>query len=704
MKDHYFVLSDYLQDRRMGPELIDSMKEMLLIDLSDNTVWLSEKTKDMLGGKKSGLTPVISMDQFENCFSENTRITLRQEIQRLVAEKEVRVSFHAAVAAGADYLSTVLYLFRTEPEAVLGFLSVDYDPTKEYEQHLEEIIAQLQHAQTINELTLEGASDYIYQLDVVNNVCTFSSKAMDVLPLETPTFPDAMNRVLSFIIPEDRQVFLDSFTPFLTNQSDSHRAEYRVLTKQGTIMWISCHGKGIHDAEGRPVMIAGSLMDITERKAHEEEMRHMLYNDLLTGLKNRASFEQEFTERLKDENSRGSLLYIDIRRFKQYNELFGRAFGNLVLKEFAKTLLLYFPGALGVYRFVGNEFLVHLKDYNRQDILEKLTPFRAWMKQAREIDNHTFYINANIGVVIYPEHGRTTEELIKNADQCLYRMNRQATEEVAFFAAEVKDSLSLQFLLENELRKDIEEGYRHFRMVYQPIVETGPNGPRWIGAEALLRYNNPDLPNLPQMDLIRTLEYSGMIIPVGRWAISKAVHECSRWNKSGFPAIVHVNIAAQQVADAHLSSYIESCCQAENLPTSCLVAELTETSLVDDFGGATRFCENLMKLGINVALDDFGSGYSSFNYLQNLPLNEIKVDREYTRQLPENKCNQLIISFLRNFTHTLGLRLCVEGVETEDELELLRNMGIDLIQGFYFERPLESDVMRREFPSKAQSA
>lgn len=133
MKDQYFTLSDYLQGHRMGPDLIDSMKEMLLIDLADNTVWLSEKTKDMLDGKKSGLTPVISMEQFENCFSENTRITLRQEIQRLVAEKEVRVSFHAAVAAGSDYLSTVLYLFRTEPEAVLGFLSVDYDPTKEYE-------------------------------------------------------------------------------------------------------------------------------------------------------------------------------------------------------------------------------------------------------------------------------------------------------------------------------------------------------------------------------------------------------------------------------------------------------------------------------------------------------------------------------------------------------------------------------------------
>ena len=118
----------------------------------------------------------------------------------------------------------------------------------------------------VNELTLEGASDYVYQLDLVNNMCTFSSRALEVLPLETPTFSDAMNRVLSFIIPEDRHVFLDSFVPFMTGQSDRHIAEYRVMTKQGNIMWISCKGKGIHDDEGRPLMIAGSLLDITEQK------------------------------------------------------------------------------------------------------------------------------------------------------------------------------------------------------------------------------------------------------------------------------------------------------------------------------------------------------------------------------------------------------------------------------------------------------
>lgn len=260
--------------------------------------------------------------------------------------------------------------------------------------------------------------------------------------------------------------------------------------------------------------------------------------------------------------------------------------------------------------------------------------------------------------------------------------------------------MSQQFLIENEIRKDIEHNFCHFRVVYQPIVRLNTEGSEWIGAEALLRYSNPNLPNLEQMEMIRTLEYSGLIVPVGRWVISQAVHECSKWNRSGSKSLVHINIAAQQVSDVRLIQHIKDTCAAEGLLTSHLIMELTETSLLNNFEVATNFCKELMELDIGVALDDFGTGYSSFNYLRNLPISQIKIDRGYARQLPTNHYNQTFISFMYQLSKELQLELCIEGVETAEELELLRKMQISIIQGYFFETPMEADVISREFPGK----
>lgn len=700
MNKEYFQWDTFIEEQEtVFP--VKAMKEVFLLDPERDSIWLSEKTAEILfRGKEK---PEISRQEFEEHLSEASAIVFRQELQRILSGKEERVSCHAAIINDISCLSSVIYLYRLEGRTeLLGFLSVDYEPTREYDMHMEEVVQKLGFAQTVNELIVEGACDYIYQLDLVNNICTFSSKALEVLPLESPTFTDAMNCVLSFIVPEDRQIFLDSFTPFLMGQSDRHVAEYRVMTKQGNIMWISCQGKGIHDEQGRPIMIAGSLMDITEKKKHEEELEKMLYYDPLTGLKNRLCFEKDMEECLSEENSRRSFLYMDIRKFKLYNELFGHSFGNRVLKEFSYMLQLYFPKACGIYRFSGDEFLVHIKESNRGEILDKLAAFRANLKKTRELEGHTLYINAYIAVVIYPENGRNTEELLNNANQCLYRMTREDKEEVSFFAGRTGDEVSQQFLLENEMRKDIENNFRHFRVVYQPIVRVNEEGAYWIGTEALLRYQNPDFPNLEQMEMIKTLEYSGLIIPVGRWVVDRAVQECGNWNRTAGPAIVHVNIAAQQVADSGFVEYISNRCKAEGLPVSRLLIELTETSLVNNSEVATNFCEDLMRLGIGVALDDFGTGYSSFNYLRKFPISQIKVDREYARQIQVNRYNQIIVTFLHKLSEELQMELCVEGVETEEELEVLQKMGISMIQGFYFERPLEADIIRREFPQKVK--
>lgn len=702
MEKEFFQWNKYAGEKGNLAFPVDAMGEIFLIDVKDNTMWLSEKCAELIGAEaeKKG---IISIEYFEQRLLESSKHALREAIQRIANGKSERASCHVALSGVNGYLSSVIYLYRLNHcEELFGYISIDYEPMREYEQHLEDMIRKLRHAQMVNELIVEGASDYIYQLDLVNNICTFSSKALEVLPLESPTFSDAMNTVLSFIVPEDRKIFLGSFTPFLTGQSDRHVAEYRVRTKQGNIMWISCQGKGIHDEEGRPVMIAGSLLDITEQKKEQERVEKMLYYDELSGLKNRRCFERDLEEQLKIPSAKGSILYMNIQRFKLYNELFGYSFGNKILKEFAYMLNLYFADAYGIYRFSRDEFLIHLRESSRDEILQKLVPLQGVLKKIRDLDGHKVYINACIAVVLYPEHGNTIEELMNNVRQCLYRIMRNGKDEIGFFTEKEGDNASQQFLLENEMRKDIDQKFRHFRVVYQPIVRVRPDGSEWIGAEALLRYSNPAFANLNQMEMIRTLEYSGLILPVGRWVIAQAVHECSKWNRNGNGnnSIVHVNISAQQVSDAGLITYIKELCEEEAFSPSGLVVELTETSLLNNFEIAINFCKELLKLGVGVALDDFGTGYSSFNYLRDLPITEIKIDREYTKQLQESHYKQTFVSFIHQLSEELNVGLCVEGVETKEELEVLEKMGIDTIQGFYFERPMEADVISREFPGR----
>ncbi len=644
------------------------------------------------------LTGPLPLGEFLQYLSEESAGTLREDIRRLEKEKLPRTDSQIVICYQDENVPALVIMSKeADSPIILGLVHLSYELLHEYKSDLAQIVAELERAQSINQLILEGSTDYIYQLDLVNNVCTFSPKALDVLPLESPTFPNAMDRVLSFIHPEDRHIFLESFTPFLTGKSLFHNAEYRVYTKTGDIMWISCHGKGMHDSTGRPLLIAGSLMDVTEKKRTQERMDHLIYTDMLTGMRNRYCYETDMEACLKKPGAEGSILCIDIRNFKLYNEIFGHHFGNQILKEFAQLLPMYLPINRGIYRLEGDEFLVHLGTNQQDEILEAIAPLQIALSKARVIDGHSIYIDVTIGIAIYPEHGRTSDELLKNADTVLYKLSKYSKDSVMFFSIESSRELSKQYQLENELRSDIEHQFRNFRVVFQPIVTLNQDGPHWCSAEALLRYQNSRLPDVTQKELIETLEMTDLIIPVGRWVLTRAIEECSHWHLTGAMASVHVNFSAQQMSDAGIMEHITRTLKKYGLSAKHLICELTETSLINNFETARQLCRELMELGAGIALDDFGTGYTSFNYLRTLPISQIKIDKTYVENLSENEYNQIIIRCLYDLSKNMGLTLCVEGVEDKETLDMLYGMGARLIQGFYFERPMEAGIVRKEF-------
>lgn len=701
MKKDFFEWETYRKKYGLQ-ELPDTfVKDGFFLDLKEKKMYLSKKLSYNLFKHDKVLKTELTIDEAMEILMQPGAQILHDDLHRLKLGKLLKTESHVDfVLHGEEVMGVITMIKIPNQPYVLGTVYLCYGMMHEHKMHLDELLNQLEQAQNINQLILEGSTDYIYQLDLVNNICTFSPKAMEVLPLESPTFGNAMDRVLSFIVPEDRSVFLESLSPFLAGKSLYHTAEYRVNTKQGDIMWISCHGKGQLDEEGKPLMIAGSLMDITEQKKAQDNIYRMLHYDNLTGLKNRYCYEEEMKDYLSKPGVRGSVVCVDIHNFKLFNEMFGHNFGNKILKDFANMLEIYLPDTQGIYRLEGDEFLIHLKESNKAAIIERLAAFRIAVSKVRILEGRNIYFDVTMGVAIYPEHGTTPDQLLKNADTILYRMSRDDGNErdrVMFYTNKKGTDVFRRYTLENELRNDIENHFQHFRVVYQPVVRLSPDGDYWCAAEALLRYSNPAMPKVNQMELINTLEESDLIVPVGRWVLQQAISECSQWRKTGANATVHVNFSAQQLSDAGLLNFLKDTFIKHDFDPSSLVCELTETSLINNFDSAILLCRELMDMKVGIALDDFGTGYSSFNYLRNLPINQIKIDKAYVQDLSVNDYNQIIINCLYNLSQNMNLELCVEGVETKETLEILANMGVSLIQGFYFERPLEAEVVRKEF-------
>ena len=361
MNNEYFNIKDLTEKLQISNIPDELFSEAFLLDYEKNTLLMSRSMAEVFTDTDHGRKGRISLDELLNYFTAASRSVFLHDLALLKKRKQSKTDSHLDIIKDGTIANILIVMLPLEtPGFILGIVHLNFDLTHEHNLQLEETIRQLRQAETVNQLILEGSTDYIYQLDLVNNVCTFSPKAVDVLPLESNTFSNAMDRLLGFIIPEDRSVFLDSFAPFLSGKSKYHRAEYRVKTKFDTVIWIRCQGKGIHDENGNPLMIAGSLIDITEQKAYEERLKNILYYDILTGLKNRNCFEKDMKKYLEDPSATGSVLCIDIHNFKIFNEIFGRDFANKILIEFTRIINLYISDNLGVYRLEGDEFLVHL--------------------------------------------------------------------------------------------------------------------------------------------------------------------------------------------------------------------------------------------------------------------------------------------------------------------------------------------------------
>ncbi|MEA2876379.1 MAG: diguanylate cyclase [Hyphomicrobiales bacterium] len=424
--------------------------------------------------------------------------------------------------------------------------------------------------------------------------------------------------------------------------------------------------------------LAGAFAD----KRAAERIAHMAHHDPLTGLPNRAAFAAQFATVLDRSAAAGSgfaVVCIDLDRFKEINDLFGHAAGDLVLREVSDRLLTAVQGEF-IARLGGDEFTIIVQGSQQQtpgaSVAERVL---AAMSDNLEIDGHRIAVGVSVGVAIYPHDGADTATLLSNADAALYRAKAEGRGTIRFFAVEMDQQLREKRSLQHDLRSALERG--ELRLFYQPQARTDGDV---IGFEALARWQHPKRGMVPPAEFIPIAEESSLIISIGEWVLREACTEAASWPR---PLQIAVNLSPAQFRQGDLPTLVHSILLQTGLSPSRLELEITEGVLIGDFTRALSILRRLKGLGVRIAMDDFGTGYSSLSYLQSFPFDKIKIDRSFIANVQSNHQSAAIVRAVIGLARGLEVPVVAEGVETNAQLEFLSQELCSEIQGYLIGRP-----------------
>ena len=433
------------------------------------------------------------------------------------------------------------------------------------------------------------------------------------------------------------------------------------------------------------------------RTQAEERVHHLAHYDELTGLPNRSMFNQRLSHALvqaKRHDRPLAVLFIDLDRFKNINDTLGHEAGDRVLKEVADRLRGCLRESDTVGRLGGDEFVVLIEELLQpvhvaavaQRILAAVAQkILAAVAKPFIVDAHEFHLTASIGISTYPEDSADMQSLLKNADIAMYRAKEQGKNNFQFYSAQMNVHTLERLALESNLRRALERN--EFLLHYQPKVDIGSGS--ITGMEALVRWQQPGKVLIPPAQFIPLAEETGLIVPIGAWVLKTACARNKSWQEQGLPPLrVAVNLSARQFAHETLLQDVARALNESGLDPTALELEITESMVMHNPEHAVKLLNKLKAMGIQLSIDDFGTGYSSLSYLKRFPLDSVKIDRSFIKDLPGDSDDAAITRAIIAMAHSLRLKVIAEGVETEQQLSFLREHGCDEMQGYYFSKPL----------------
>ena len=528
-----------------------------------------------------------------------------------------------------------------------------------------------------------------WEWDVVTNRVWWSDTLYEIFGLHSRTFEPSYEAYLSQVHPEDRELAAAAVGKTLRSD-EPFVSEHRIVLPDGEIRWVHSRGRLSRDDRGQPLRLMGVCQDVTAQKTTEETLTRLALLDPLTGLANRALFMDrlELALRRRDltDGTMAGVLFIDLDRFKVVNDTLGHAAGDQLLIAVADRLRDVVRVEDTIARLGGDEFAIvcdRMADpvaatRIAQRILVSLTaPIR--------VEDREVVISASIGIA-FGEAGATAGTLVRDADAAMYQAKEKGRNRHEIYDPAIRDKLVLRATRAEELRSALER--QELRVLYQPEVDLVSGA--MVGIEALVRWQHPRLGLVPPSDFIEVAEDTGLIVPLGRWVLMHACHELARLSEvPGHEGLcLSVNLSARELGEPGLITTVRAALAETGIDPARLCLEITETVLMDDVDSSIHALHALKALGVRLAIDDFGTGYSSLSYLRRFPVDVVKLDRSFVSGLGTDPAATAIVAAAVNLSHALGLSVVAEGVETPEQLVVLRALRCDRGQGYHWSRPL----------------
>jgi diguanylate cyclase (GGDEF)-like protein len=542
--------------------------------------------------------------------------------------------------------------------------------------------------------------------DIVRDQVQWSDEIFRLFPIESTALDASFQSFLNFVHPDDRQRVNAAIDDALANKAQ-FLVEHRIVGNDGREVTVEQQADVVFGDNDTPLRMIGTVQDVSERKRTELQIHQLAYFDALTGLPNREHFRRNAERALraaKRNNQRLALIFLDLDEFKYINDTLGHDAGDELLCNIADYLQhsvrtsdvvakldMEDSNRTALSRLGGDEFTVLLPDLTETEVAAKVAErILEKLRRPVKIQGKEFFITGSLGIALYPDDGHSVETLLKNADIAMYHAKQGGKNSYRFYARHMDERVQARLSMESKLKRALERD--ELALHYQAKVEIRSG--RVTGVEALLRWDNPEMGQVSPARFIPVAEETGLIVPIGDWVLHTACRQAQRWREAGLvPRSVAVNLSSHQFRRGGLIETVERALASTGWDPQWLELELTESVIMENAEETIRVLNRLKAMGISLSVDDFGTGYSSMAYLKRFPLDVVKIDRSFVNDIATDPNDATIVRAIIALARGLNLTSIAEGVETEQQLNFLREQGCDQIQGYLVNRPVPAEQM-----------